>query len=116
MAATVDAIEGWLGRALPEPYRSFLAGAGDDFLADNDRTLVYGRESVMERNETFESQVYCPGHLVIGDDSGGSALVLSLDDGRVYRVDMGAMTPDCFELVAPSIVAWIAAGFPHAGS
>lgn len=114
MAATVEEIEAWLGRPLPEPYRSFLAGIVEDFLAGNDRTLVYGRDSVLERNETFEAKRYCPGHLAVGDDSGGVALVLSLDDGRVHSVGMGSMTPDEFKPVALSFVAWAAAGFPAA--
>jgi hypothetical protein len=114
VAATGEEIETWLGLPLPGPYRSFLAGVADDFLADNDRTLVYGRDSVLERNEVFEIQRFCPGHLAVGDDSGGTALVLSLDDGSVHSVGMGAMTPDCFESVAPSFAAWVAAGFPAA--
>jgi hypothetical protein len=113
--ASVEEIEAWLGRPLPEPYRSYLAGAADGFLAANDRTLVYGRESIVERNETLESRTYCPGHLAIGDDSGGSALMLSLDDGRVHRVGIGAMTTDCFEPVAPGFQAWADEGFPHGG-
>jgi hypothetical protein len=114
VAVTIEDIETWLGHPLPEPYRSFLAGTAENFLAANDRTLVYGRASIVERNETFEAQTYCPGHLAIGDDSGGSALVLSLADGSVHSVGMGAMTPDCFEPVAPSFAAWADAGFPHA--
>lgn len=111
---SLEEIEAWLGQPLPEPYRSFLAGTVESFLAANDRTLVYGRDAVVERNTTYESRAYCPGHLMVGNDSGGAALVLSLADGRVHSVGMGAMTPDCFELVAPSFGAWQAAGFPHA--
>ncbi len=37
---------------------------------------------------------------MVGDDSGGAALVLSLTDGRIRSVAMGAMTPDWFEPVA----------------
>jgi hypothetical protein len=113
VAVAVGEVEAWLGHTLPEPYRSFLAGTADDFLADKGRTLVYGRGSVVERNEAFESRRYCPGHLAVGDDSGGAALVLSLAGGGVHRVGIGAMTPDCFEPVAPSFAAWAAAGFPH---
>ncbi len=111
---TLSEIEAWLGQPLLEPYRSFLAGTAESFLAANDRTLVYGRDAVVERNDTYESKAYCPGHLMVGDDSGGAALVLSLADGRVHSVGTGAMTPDCFEPVAPSFAAWQAAGFPHA--
>ena len=114
MAATIEEIEVWLGRPLPEPYRAFLAATPAHYLAANDRTLVYGRDCVMERNETYESRKYCPGFLMVGDDSGGTALVLSLDEGCVHSVGMGAMTRDCFEAVAPNFAAWVEAGFPYA--
>lgn len=112
---TVEEIEAWLGWRLPEPYRAFLGATDEDFLAGNDRTLVYGLGSVVERNETLESKTYCPGHLAIGDDSGGSALVLSLAAGSVHRVGMGAMTPDCFEHICPNFAAWAEADYPYEG-
>lgn len=110
---TINDIENWLEQTLPEPYRTFLAGLHDDLLADNDRSLVYGLERVIERNEAFESKTYCPGHLAIGDDSGGSALVLSLADGIIHSVGMGTMTPDSFEPLASNFTSWQNAGFPH---
>lgn len=111
--ATMNEIEAWLGHPLPEPYRSFLAGNAESFLAANDRTQVYGRDAIVERNDSYESREYCPGNLMVGDDSGGTAFVLSFADGNIHGVDMGAMTPDCFELVAPSFTAWVDAGFPY---
>jgi len=113
VAVTVDDVESWLGRPLPEPYRSFLAGTADDFVAGNDRTLVYSPASVVERNETFEVKRYCPGHVAVGDDSGGAALVLSLADGSIHSVGFGTMTPDCFEPIAACFAAWADAGFPY---
>lgn len=111
MFPSIEEIEVWLGRALPEPYRSFLARTEKNLPAENGITLVYGRDSVIERNETFESQRYCPGNLVIGDDSGGSAFVLSLECGRVFRVGHGTMTEEWFELVSDSFPVWVASGF-----
>jgi hypothetical protein len=112
VATTVEAIEAWLGRRLPEPYLAFLAATPTHYLAANGLTLVYGRDCIVERNDTYESRKYCPGHLMVGDDSGGLAFVLSLDDGSVHSVDMGAMTPNCLHAIAPDFAAWIDAGFP----
>ena len=109
-------IESWLGQPLPEPYRNFLAATALSFLAANDRTLVYGCDALVERNETYESQAYCPGHLMVGDDSGGAALVMSLADGSIHQVGLGSMTPDCFELISGSFDKWAAAGYPHGQS
>jgi len=44
------------------------------------------------KNARVEFKSYCPGHLAIGDDNGGSAFVLSLADGSVHIVGIGAMT------------------------
>ncbi|MDR2874304.1 MAG: SMI1/KNR4 family protein [Methylobacillus sp.] len=115
MVSSVEDVEKWLGQPLPEPYRSFLAGVTDDFPAANDRTLVYCSASVVERNETYQSRLYCPAHVAIGDDSGGMFLILSLADGSIHRAGMGAMTPDCLEPVAPNFTAWADAGFPYEG-
>lgn len=116
MFPTIAEIEMWLGRELPEPYRSFLGGTEENLPAENRITLVYGRESVIERNETFESQRYCPGNVMIGGDGGGSAFVLSLESGRIFRVGHGAMTEEWFEPVADSFTSWMESGFnpePH---
>ena len=113
VTASVIDIEASLSCALPEPYRSFLNATGESFLAANDRTLVYGRDALVERNETFEAPTYCPGNVVIGDDSGGTAFLLSLSDGRVRSVDIGAMTPDSFQDLAASFSEWAEAGFPY---
>lgn len=112
MDATVDAIESWLGRRLPVAYREYLIDNPEDVLMENDRTLIYGCESVVERNTTFESQEYCPGYLAIGDDSGCTAFVLSLADGRIHQVDIGAMTSDSMKPVAQNFEQWSMAGFP----
>lgn len=109
---SLEEIEIRLGLTLPEPYRSYLEKNNESFIASNGLTLIFGRDTIIERNTTFESKRYCPSYLVVGDDSGGSAFVLSLSDGMIHSVSIGAMTPDCFEDVAPSFEAWANAGFP----
>ncbi len=59
---SLEEIEAWLSQPLPEPYRSFLAATAASFLAANHRTLVYGRDAIVERNDTSESRAHCPGH------------------------------------------------------
>lgn len=110
MTPTVEDIEAWLGQPLPEPYRSFLAATAE-YRSESISTLIYGRESIQERNETYECREYLPGHLMIGDDSGGSAIVLSLATGELHRIGMGAMTEEFFEPVASEFAAWEASGF-----
>ena len=49
-----EGVEQWVGRRLPEPYRSFLETAAVE-MPVGDRVLPYGREVFVERNETFEA-------------------------------------------------------------
>jgi len=103
----------WVVQPLPEQYQRFLAETPESVMAANGRTLVYGRDDLIERNETRQTAEYCPGNITIGDDSGSSAIMLRLSDGSIHRVDVGAMTPDCFEALADSFEEWRALGFPH---
>ena len=106
-----EAVEDWVGRRLPEPYRSFLETAAVE-MPVGDRVLLYGRDVFVERNETFETKAYCVGYVTVGDDGGGKQFLLSLETGAVSVVDAGAMTPDAARDVAGDFGAWYAAGCP----
>ena len=103
----------WVGQPLPDHYQRFLAETQEAVLATNDRTLVYGRDELIERNDTCEVAEYCPGNITIGDDSGDMQIMLRLGDGSIHRVDVGAMTVDCFETLADSFEEWRVRGFPY---
>jgi len=111
--STIEEIEVWLRRPLPEPYRSFLVESADDRPVTIDKGRLFSAPDVIERNETYESTCYCPECLVIGDADGGRAIVMSLHDGSISRVSISAMTADCFEPLAPNFGDWCEAGFPR---
>jgi SMI1 / KNR4 family (SUKH-1) len=106
----IKLIEDWAGAKLPDAYKRILE--------DYDKRIFYGpvfiysAKEVIERNETFGAREYCPGYITIGDDSGGRAMVIGLDDRRcrVFMVDHGSMSPKDFELVATDLSAWVEAG------
>lgn len=106
------AFQQWLGHALPPYYLAFLKGAQEGLRGE--QVLLYGADSLLERNETYETQQYCPGFISIGDDSGGRAVMLALDglDHAVYLVGHGVMQRDEFELAAGDFHAWLAADCP----
>ena len=106
---TLKEIERWVGQPLPDPYRTFL-GVQEESLPVGDFVLLYGRRDFVERNETTQVKEYCPGHVTVGDDGGGPQFVLALHDGRLFLVDAGAMTPDCFHPVADDFALWRADG------
>lgn len=110
--AEISEIEQWLGQSLPAGYAAFLSGHRESFLAPNSRTLVYGREDLRERNETFEVREFCPGHLLIGDDSGGTGILMNLSTGTVSTVGLGVMAPSEFIFLVESFEEWLGKEFP----
>jgi hypothetical protein len=103
----ITELEAWLGLRLPEMYAQFLRGHFEKMFGDG--VLLYSVEDLVERNSVYETKVYCPGHIAIGDDSGGRAFVIPLEEwmGSVFVVDHGDMTKDGFALVATNFYDWI---------
>jgi hypothetical protein len=106
-AQRIRALEDGLEQPLPLEYKQFLLMHEEAIVGS--RVLLYDVHSLMERNETFETKLYCPGYLAIGDDSGGRALVIPLGEpwGSVYSVDHGDMTPRGLRLVTRSFAEWV---------
>ena len=105
-------VEQWLGTALPVEYVKFLLSYDESLIGK--QVLIYAAESLIERNETYETKIYCPGYLTIGDDSGGRAVVIPIDQPlcKVYLVDHGSMSPSDFDLLPKSFHAWLEDGCP----
>ena len=108
----IAAFQQWLEHALPSYYLAFLLETQEGL--HGEQVLLYGAGSLLERNDTYETQQYCPGFITIGDDSGGRAVMLALDglDRAVYLVGHGVMQRDEFELAAGDFHAWLAADCP----
>ena len=49
----------------------------------NDGLTIYAPDQIAERNEIYEVAIYLPGHLMIGDDSGGRGVLLD-SSGAVW--------------------------------
>jgi hypothetical protein len=91
-------------------HEKWLDSVSEDVeLADG---VLYSRAGLAERNLTFEVAEYAPGFLLIGQGGAGGFLIPVGQDGPVYRVDLGSMAPDDFEVVAESFGGWWRAGFP----
>ena len=107
-----EALERWLGRALPAHYLRFLQDWQEGMRGE--QVLLYGADSLIERNEIYDTLQSCPACITIGDDSGGRAVMLALDDGdrAVYLVGHGSMQRDDFERLADDFTSWLAADCP----
>lgn len=110
----IDAFQQALGRSLPAYYLRFLQDGQEGM--HGEQVLLYGADSLMERNATYDTALACPGYITIGDDSGGRAVMLALDgtSTAVYLVGHGTMQRDDFELAADDFASWLAADCPLA--
>ncbi|AGU52770.1 hypothetical protein VAPA_2c02080 [Variovorax paradoxus B4] len=70
---------------------------------------LYPHEDLAERNQTYEVFEYAPGYLLVGDDSGGMGVLLSLEASQknVYASGLGDLSPSGFKVIASSLQAWI---------
>jgi len=106
-AADIRAAQQLLCIDFPKDYVELLAFSNGAVL---EGLQLYPAEDLPERNKTFEIASYLPSHLLIGDDGGGTGILVSLIDGTIRSSGLGDLNPDDLRLVAPSLQAWIEAG------
>lgn len=107
-------LEQALGLILPGAYRDFLAQPAlrEDYPA-TDLVLLYGADTLLQRNADYQVQHYLPAWVSIGDNSGGSAICLHCqpDDPAVYLTGYGALDTGSMEVISPDFNTWIKEGF-----
>lgn len=108
----MDSVERLIARADPA-YRRWVDSIANDVVVENGVALRC-RDTLDERNATYEISTYLPGYLMIADDSGGNGFVIACDhaSGPVFRVDLGSLHEDDFTVVAPTFDTWARDGFP----
>lgn len=68
----------------------------------------YGKQSLDERNETYEVQTYLPGAITVGDDGGGQAILLLLDgSNQVLMCGHGALGSCEPQKIADDFDQWL---------
>lgn len=97
-----------------------VVAASGILLADG--TTVYGADNIDERNATYQIADYAPGWVLIGDDSGGSGLLMRRgnpdfrpEEARttagVYLLDLGIGDPDVESWgrwLTDDLIGWLA--------
>ena len=98
--------------SLPADYVEFFESLDDD-TGIGELVFLYSRESILERNETHEVEIYLPGHVTIGNDSGDYEFILKKNsDSKVYWCDAGSMREEDLELVHEDFREWVSEGCP----
>lgn len=101
-------LESQIGCRLPVDYRELLQ-LMNGFSLDNG-LLIYGTDELLERNKTFEVDIYAPGYFAIGDDSGGRVVLIAFEHPGVFLVDQGSLAPRDMQRVASSVSQWLKRG------
>jgi hypothetical protein len=97
----IRAVERAEGLAIPSDYVALLQLSNG--LSSGERLVLLELEALAARNRDYEVADYLPGYVMIGDDSGGFALVMRDGDPAVYEVGMGAMDRETMDISAPSL-------------
>jgi hypothetical protein len=107
-AAAVRAAQSALGR-IPHALGDLWSRC-DGFLLD-DGPKLYSTGEIVERNQTYEVEPNARGYLLVGDDSGGRAFLMSREgSSAVFSCDMGFLDADYFTHVANDLLLWVASG------
>jgi hypothetical protein len=106
-----SALERWLGAPIATPLREAIARHGGDEIG---AVRLYAIDELIERNQCYETQVYCPGYLTVGDDGGGRAILVhaALTPSTVFVVGHGSMSEDDLVAVGDDLASWLHAGCP----
>lgn len=105
----IGGLESRLGLRLPDEYRQLLGEANG---LEANLIQIYPCEDVLERNETYEVNVFAPDFILIGCVNSFPVLLKSGSESAVFENDWGAMTEDCMVKLAANLNEWIARGCP----
>lgn len=89
------------GAPLPPNYIELLRRANCGSTDGN--LVIIEVEDCVQRNLDYEVPEYMPGYFMIGDDGGGTAILINMNDRRIYECDMGVMDERFAELSANSL-------------
>lgn len=90
-----------LGQEIPPDCKDLLRIT--DGLSSDGNLVLLGAVDIAERNRDYEVQDCLPGHVMIGDDNGGTAILMRHGQPDVFEVSMGVMDHESMELSAPSL-------------
>lgn len=99
--AAIRAVEETEGLSIPPDYAVLLQLTNG--LSAGGQLMLLELEALAGRNRDYEVADYLPGYIMIGDDSGGTALVMRGDNPTVFEVGMGAMDLETMRVSAPSL-------------
>lgn len=106
-------VENQLGKILPSQYKELLKNT-DGFYSNE--AHLYSTDLLVEQNQIYEIDIYCPEYINIGDDGGDCPFLIKHDDqdSSVYMVGHDAIDTKhgIYEKIGDSLIKWIENGCP----
>lgn len=99
--AVIAAAQEDLGKEIPPAYVELLA-ISNGLSAMGGLTLLE-TEDIAQRNRNYEVAEYLPDYVMIGDDSGGVAILMKQGAVTIFEVDMGVMDESDIEVSAKTL-------------
>lgn len=100
-AQAIAAMQARLAFRLPPDYAALLRLSNG--LSTQGCLMLLELDAIGPRNADYEVQIYLPDYVMIGDDSGGRALLMRADAPTVYEVGMGSLEEDELAVSARSL-------------
>lgn len=85
---------------LPISYVEFLL-ISNGLYAEN--FVLLEIEEIFQRNKDYEISLYLPEYIMIGDDSGGIAILMELKTGNIYANGLGSLLPEDLKFQSKSL-------------
>lgn len=108
----IQEVQARLQCVFPREYYAFLK-ITNGFITQNPSLTLYAVEDLEERNTAYEVREYLPDYLSIGDNGGGTAILIDLcrNPAALSKAGFGALFVDDLEPLALSMGEWISRGF-----
>ncbi|MFC4323203.1 SMI1/KNR4 family protein [Litchfieldia salsa] len=106
----LEKVELKMNTKLPTSYKELLLNSNG--VSKSEGIIIYGTQDLIERNETWETDIYAPGFISIGDDSSGKVILMCIDlkKEEVLIADSGDMTPEHALLISNDLIQWVKNG------
>lgn len=110
----IEALRASSELSLPQDYVDLVSSMTEVEISVEDLSYIriWGAARAQEMNEAYELQVHIPRSLAVGDDEGGSALVLMTGNQGfgLYLVGLGELDVDDAQYIAPSLSEFLVKG------
>lgn len=101
-AELIEQVQALVSIRLPEEYTNLMLECNGLYSAGDGRLAIHPIEEMPDRNADYEISTYLPEFFMIGDDSGGRAILIN-EAGEIYEVGMGSLLREDLEKSAVSL-------------